>query len=314
MPSIPSRVRQLVPALACVVLGVGVTIWAWSRTEERAIADLATRYGYATARVHAELQRRLDDAEGVLDGALGLVAASPTIDRARWRAFVTEQVDRRRLAALRGLAFVAAVPAADLGTFLTATRADGVPNYRIEPRGVPVRIPSGEGSSSRSTDAQRARARRDGAARRDSRRSRPRATPAACRSPSRSTPGCRASGGAPSAWWLRCFVPSHGRDGAGALRGAPRLAVAVLDVAKLGKVVARTAPGLALALSTTGPSRSRIDCSIGTRVGRTRRRATKHGASRSMGAPGSWGSCARPPSGPTSTGGKRSGSSSGGCS
>jgi hypothetical protein len=75
------------------------------------------------------------DSELALRGAKGLYAASKSVERHEWKAYVAGLSLEEKLPGLRGMAFIAAVPQTQLADFLKVTREDNTPGFQIKPVG-----------------------------------------------------------------------------------------------------------------------------------------------------------------------------------
>ena len=86
------------------------------------------------------VRTRLVDSELALRGAKGLYAASKSVERHEWKAYVAGLSLEEKLPGLRGMAFIAAVPQTQLADFLKVTREDNTPGFQIKPEGERVEL------------------------------------------------------------------------------------------------------------------------------------------------------------------------------
>jgi CHASE1-domain containing sensor protein len=70
--------------------------------------------------------------DDVLHGGVGLYAASSSVERSEWKAYVDSVMANRRFPGMDGLGFIACVPRTKLDAFLQATRADKTPDFQLK--------------------------------------------------------------------------------------------------------------------------------------------------------------------------------------
>jgi len=83
------------------------------------------------AAVETTLREHLAVYEDVLHGAVGLFAASDTVERWEWRSYLQAVSVETRFPGIDALGYVAWIPRADLGTFLDKTRKDHAPDFQV---------------------------------------------------------------------------------------------------------------------------------------------------------------------------------------
>ncbi len=110
---------------------VGAWVIAWRHAESEA----RKRFDQETLRIVAALTERMRIYEDVLHGAVGLFAASVTVERAEWHAYLRPVSIEERFPGIDGLGFIAYVPRARLQSFLEATRADKSPDFAVRESG-----------------------------------------------------------------------------------------------------------------------------------------------------------------------------------
>jgi len=79
------------------------------------------------------LQARFNQYLAVLDASAGLFSSGGKVTRAGWQAFADTLALKSNYPGVSTLQFISYVRREDLEAFLAATRADGAPNYTIEP-------------------------------------------------------------------------------------------------------------------------------------------------------------------------------------
>jgi PAS domain S-box-containing protein len=105
---------------------------------------LARRYHHTEARLVFErqsdrlvssVQRRMNQVLYGLRGARGVYAASKSVERAEFRAYVDSRDLPREFPGALGFGFMQRVWRADLDAFVAAERADGAPDFTVRTRG-----------------------------------------------------------------------------------------------------------------------------------------------------------------------------------
>ena len=125
------------PKTAWLVLAIGLlgTVGGWwlsrSRVEDRERA----RFDMLVERATNAISARMFECELVLRGAQGLFAASKSVERGEWRAYVGGLDFEKHLPGTLGFGFAAYVPHAKLDSFLTVTRNDEATNFVLHPAG-----------------------------------------------------------------------------------------------------------------------------------------------------------------------------------
>lgn len=128
-----------------LLVGLAASAWVFTlgrrerlRAEEAALASLATNAQQGIAQ-------RMTTYVDALRGAVGLVRAMPSLDRATWGAFADSLDLTGRYPGINGIGLIYPVPAAAKDTFLRRVRGDGAPAFSIHP--VPEAAAEGDGTS-----------------------------------------------------------------------------------------------------------------------------------------------------------------------
>ena len=121
-------------AWVVLVLSLGASTGGWfiARTHEQLTAR--KRFDEEAARIQMTLAERLSVYQDVLHGGVGLFAASYSVEREEWRAYVSAVSVNKRFPGMDGLGFMAYVPRSQLDAFLQTTRADKNPDF--QPKGL----------------------------------------------------------------------------------------------------------------------------------------------------------------------------------
>lgn len=129
------RSRRLAVGFSGLALGVGLALtgsgvfWAHEMAQRQA----KERFDLLVERVRNDVQERLNAPLLGLRGAAGVYAASETVDRAEFRAYVRFSELARDFPGVRGFGFLARVMRADMEAFAAAERADGAPEFFLTP-------------------------------------------------------------------------------------------------------------------------------------------------------------------------------------
>jgi PAS domain S-box-containing protein len=121
----------LVTAFCALLLTLG----AWLLARRDAEADARGRFDLRTAEIVLAIKGRMLDYEQVLRGAAGLFAASESVERAEWRAYVAAAQVERVYPGLLGLGYVPWLTPAGKAEAERAARRDGLADYAVFPPG-----------------------------------------------------------------------------------------------------------------------------------------------------------------------------------
>ena len=121
-------------SLAWIVLAISLAAstggWIIARQHDELTAR--KRFDEEVSRIQMLLSERLSIYEDVLHGAQGLFAASSSVERSEWKAYVDTISVNKRLPGIVGLGFIACVPREKLEAFLKTTRADKNPDFQLK--------------------------------------------------------------------------------------------------------------------------------------------------------------------------------------
>ena len=145
LPAILHRIQNLLARLESYSHVVAVAIaailvsasayWAWNFAELRADEEVKTRFEFRAGRFLDSISRRMVDYEQVLRGGVGLFAASSSVRRQDWRAYV-DQLDLEEVfPGILALGYAPVVNRAAKAAHESTQRAQGLGDYRVEPAG-----------------------------------------------------------------------------------------------------------------------------------------------------------------------------------
>jgi PAS domain S-box-containing protein len=138
MPASVSGVRFLLAhPTAWIVLAISLAASAcgWLVVRNHAELSARNRFDEEANGIAAALKERMLIYEDALHGAVGLCAASLSVEREEWKSYVESISINDRFPGIDGLGFIAYVRRAQLDEFLKTTRADKAPYFRITSSG-----------------------------------------------------------------------------------------------------------------------------------------------------------------------------------
>ncbi len=101
--------------------------WLHSEIE----SDTRTEFERGANRIEDEVARRFRQPIYGLNGAKGVYAASASVERAEFRAYVNSLDVLAEFPGVRGLGFIQSVKRKDLATFVAAERKDEAPDFKV---------------------------------------------------------------------------------------------------------------------------------------------------------------------------------------
>lgn len=140
-PSVPkissdgnARLTQLATAMVLVIgLSASAAGFFWQRHDLSARAQ--ARFNQQAERIEADVERYLNRPFSGLKGAAGVYAASVSVERAEFRAFVESSKVGLDYPGIRGFSFVERVKKGDVAAFVAAQRLDDSPDFAVKTQG-----------------------------------------------------------------------------------------------------------------------------------------------------------------------------------
>ncbi|MCX7246520.1 MAG: EAL domain-containing protein [Burkholderiales bacterium] len=124
------RLEAALPVLLFLFLiGLSGAAGLWKHREVQ--SDAQAQVEFSTQRISADVSRRFTQVLYGLNGARGVYAASESVNRAAFRAYVESRDLPKEFPGVRGFGFVQRVQRLDLDAFLRAERADGAPQFTL---------------------------------------------------------------------------------------------------------------------------------------------------------------------------------------
>ena len=120
---------------AVLVLSLGVTATGWLVTNDTVESEARAKFEHAVADVTAGIVNRMAVYRQVLRGGVGLFMASSNVSREEWRAYIESQALEERFPAVQGVGFSLRIPPGEKAKHIAAIRAEGFPQYAIQPGG-----------------------------------------------------------------------------------------------------------------------------------------------------------------------------------
>ncbi len=133
-PVHPPR-RRGNPAALVLFAGLFLTALLWNNSEEMVERSERLRFQHLVEKGLNDVHRRLESYDRALHGAAGLFAASKSVERGEWKAYVEKLGIEQNYPALLGFGFAAHVPRARLQEWLELTRKDEAPDFTLRAPG-----------------------------------------------------------------------------------------------------------------------------------------------------------------------------------
>lgn len=121
-------------ALACGAItcgGIAASSYMAVRLERSSMSEARARFDALADSVLRAFASQVDDSHGVIHGASSLYAASQSVERDEFRAYVRSQNIAKQIPGALGIGVIERVERADLGEFIDRTRADGAADFEV---------------------------------------------------------------------------------------------------------------------------------------------------------------------------------------
>lgn len=130
-------------AWAILAVSMAVTIGLWQSSRIELAASTKDRFEHRAAMQKLVLVEKLSDHVRVLQGGVGLFAASREVTREEWRRYVAALQLDKNLPGMLGTGFARRVRGDQRAAHEAAVRAEGFPNYKVNPSGDrPIMFPT----------------------------------------------------------------------------------------------------------------------------------------------------------------------------
>jgi PAS domain S-box-containing protein len=127
--------RQMLAFLLTAAGALTLTFGAWYLARSDAEAEARSRFDVRAAEIVIAIKGRMQDYEQVLRGAAGLFAASESVERREWRAYVDAIQIERTYPGVRGLGYLPWLTPERKDEAERAARREGVADYAVFPAG-----------------------------------------------------------------------------------------------------------------------------------------------------------------------------------
>lgn len=114
-----------------LALSLLATAAGWFMASNNARINARRMFDEEAYAVATALAERMLVYEDILHGAVGLFASSISVERDEWRAYIESVSIDRRFPGIDALCFMEYVRKGELSEFLSATRADGAPDFDV---------------------------------------------------------------------------------------------------------------------------------------------------------------------------------------
>ena len=119
-------------AWAVLAIALVASTGGWFIAREHEELTARKQFEEEASRIQTALSERMSVYEDVLHGGVGLFAASVSVERAEWKAYVETVSVNKRFPGIDGIGFIANVPRAQLETFLKTTHDDKTPAFQLQ--------------------------------------------------------------------------------------------------------------------------------------------------------------------------------------
>jgi PAS domain S-box-containing protein len=97
--------------------------------------NAANELAFTSDQVTVKIQERLEAYALTLKGGAGLFAATNTVDRRAWQAYVEKLRSQDSVPGVQGIGFSQVIPPQQLAAHIARIRAEGFPDYSVRPAG-----------------------------------------------------------------------------------------------------------------------------------------------------------------------------------
>ncbi|RKE37826.1 PAS domain S-box-containing protein/diguanylate cyclase (GGDEF)-like protein [Paraburkholderia sp. BL23I1N1] len=129
------RVRSVLLPLLVLSASLCVTWIVWNHERQATRTELRTQFDYTMSDAVSRVEQRMATYELMLRGVQSLFAANGTIDRDRFRRYVSALNLDANFSGVHGVGVVEWVPAARKADHIADMRQDGIADYTIRPDG-----------------------------------------------------------------------------------------------------------------------------------------------------------------------------------
>lgn len=125
------RLAPLIVLAVCLV----ITFFLWDIARQNSRKELQNEFDDEVRVVHVSINERLDNYRDILRGAAGLFAASRSVERNEFHAYVSSMQLENLYPGIQGVGFALLIPAREKKHQIDAVRQEGFPKFSIQPEG-----------------------------------------------------------------------------------------------------------------------------------------------------------------------------------
>jgi diguanylate cyclase (GGDEF)-like protein/PAS domain S-box-containing protein len=130
------RVRTILVPLLVLSASLCVTWIVWNHERQATRNELRSQFNYTMSDAVGRVEQRMATYELMLRGVQSLFAANGTIDRDRFRRYVSALNLDANFSGIHGVGVIEWVPAARKAAHIAGMRQSGIPDYTIHPDGL----------------------------------------------------------------------------------------------------------------------------------------------------------------------------------
>lgn len=130
----PQR-HNMLTAMAAALLGIALSLGLWWNAEREEYRAANEYFQFEQREVQIAVQQRLLAYEQVLRGAVGLFAASQSVERGEWRDYVRNLHIDQHYPGIQGIGFSQWLSAAERAPLVQRLRAEGLSTFDLWPAG-----------------------------------------------------------------------------------------------------------------------------------------------------------------------------------
>jgi PAS domain S-box-containing protein len=123
------------PAWLAFIVCLALTILASLEVKQAIEHDAKEGFAFTSDQITLKIRERLDTYALILKGGAGFFAASNTVDRREWQAYVEKLRAQDSIPGVQGVGFSQLIPAQQLAAHVAKVRAEGLPDYTVRPAG-----------------------------------------------------------------------------------------------------------------------------------------------------------------------------------
>ncbi|HLA31003.1 MAG TPA: CHASE domain-containing protein [Pseudomonas sp.] len=131
----PPQCYNILTAVAATLLGMTLSLGLWRNAEREEQQVANQRFQFAQREVQAAVEQRLLAYEQVLRGAVGLFAASQSVERDEWHDYVRNLRIDQHYPGIQGIGFSQWLRAAEHAPLVQRVRREGLATFELWPSG-----------------------------------------------------------------------------------------------------------------------------------------------------------------------------------